>query len=128
MVTRYSFTELGTVIVLLLMMSSTTKKVKAITYIYKLLKLWCEENPSSIDEFNLSLLKLMLDNDLFVKYLELLLCAFERGQRVNNINDLFDETWRSVSFNREDSKKYEELRKQAFEQLSSDAKKYFMHK
>ena len=57
MVTRYSFTELGAVIALLLMMSSPTKKVKAITYIYNLFKLWCEENPSSIDEYNLSLLE-----------------------------------------------------------------------
>ena len=70
----------------------------------------------------------MLDKGLFVKYLELLLCAFEKGQSFSNMNDLFDDMWRLVSFNEEDSKKYEELRKVAFEQLSSDAKKYFMHK
>jgi hypothetical protein len=128
MVTRYSFTRLGSIIALLLMMSSPTKKVKAITSIYKIFRFWCEENPSSIDEYNLSLLELMLDKDLFVKYLELLLCAFEKGESFSNMNDLLNEAWRLVSFNPEDCKKHEELRKAAFERLSSDAKKYFMHK
>ena len=70
----------------------------------------------------------MLDKGLFVKYLELLLYGLEKGQSFSNMNDLFNEDWRLVSFNQEESKKYEGLKKQAFEQLSSDAKKYFMHK
>jgi hypothetical protein len=123
---EYRYTEFGLLIALLVKALVPEKRQKAIRFIYKLFCKNYENNPSSLDRFCLALTNKLVKNNLFEHFIDGILQSMERNIPFSNLEDLFDHAVIN-EFDEKDSKRYLELRKEAFNELDPDMKKYFMH-
>lgn len=126
-VTVYSYTEFGLLIALIVMTFSAEKKDKANRYIYKFFVHNLEKNPSSVDTFSLLLINKLQKDNLFEKYIDTLLETLGSRLAISDLNEFFDNSM-SIGLNKEESTKFMKLRREAFEELTPDMKRYLMHK
>ena len=103
------------------------KRQKAIELIHLLSCVYLKNNPSSIDEFQLSLTNLMVENKFFETYIDKLRESFEKGASLGNKNIFYSDSG-VVAFSEEDSDKYTKLRQEAFDKLNPQVKQYLRHK
>jgi hypothetical protein len=127
MIPSYRYTEFGLLIALLIMTLSPEKRHKAIKFIYNFFCKNYENNPSSFDKFCLALTNKLLENNLFEHYVDGLARGLEKNQPPSDLNEIFNNST-FEEFDEKTTKKYLELRKEAFDELEDHVKKLFMHK
>jgi hypothetical protein len=129
LITVYSYTEFGLLIALLIMAftSENEKREKAIRCIYKIFADNFRDNPSSFDQFCLSLIYKLHKNNLFESYVKTLIETFSTKIPITNVDVFFNNSI-VIELNEEDSKKFMKLRREALDELNPDIKRYFMHK
>ncbi len=125
MTTLYSFTEFGLIVALLILMTKASKKQKAIELLYRTLRKNFQ-NSGSIGEFCLSFTKKMYEGKLLEKYLSTMLATAERNNSIIDINDFFANSL-LLELNEVESKRFLRMKGEAFNGLSPEMKKRFMH-
>jgi len=123
----YSFTEFGLIIALLIMTTTPKKRQKALSFLYKTFSKNFQTNPSSLDAFALSFTEELYKNNLFDKYIDTLLETVQKKISIQDANEFFSKPL-ILDLNKEDSELFQKLKREAFDDLSPENKKYFMHK
>lgn len=126
-ITLYSYTESGLLVALLVMTLNTKKRDKAIRFIYKVFCENFENNPSSLDAFSLSFINKLHKNNLFVSYVDTLVETLRNKTSILSMDEFFNNSL-SVDLSEKDSQKFMKLRRDAFDELDPDMKRYFMYR
>lgn len=127
LIPMYSFTEYGFIVASLIMTLYPDKRLKAINFIHKLFCKNFENNLSSYDRLSLILTNKLVNNGLFERYIDALVTSMEKNVSISDTNNIFDNAVID-EFDEKDFKKYIVLKKEAFDELNPEMKKYLMHK
>jgi len=122
--TLYSITEFGLIVALLILTRYASKKEKAIKFLYETL---CKnfENSGSLGAYCLSFTKKMYEENLFDNYVRTMLETAEENNSIMDINGFFANSL-LLELNDNDSKKFLQIKNEAFDSLSPEMRNRFM--